>query len=83
VLEIVNEGDRVAQLILEKIETPEVVEVDVRSSGIIRVQTFLVLILHRSSFRNLMPLLEEQEDSVRPAGLEKPLSRPSRLLPVS
>jgi hypothetical protein len=83
VLEIVNEGDRVAQLILEKIETPEVVEVDVRSSGIIRVRTFLVLTLHRSSLRNSMPLLEEQEDSVQPAGLEKPLSRPSRLLPVS
>lgn len=29
----VQEGDRVAQLIIEKIQTPEVVEVQVRASG--------------------------------------------------
>jgi hypothetical protein len=50
---IVEEGDRVAQLVIEKIETPSVVEVDVR--GVYILHSFLVSLTSFSGSRSNPP----------------------------
>ena len=58
---IVEEGDRVAQLVIEKIETPSVVEVDVCGIHVLYSSIDIVLRISRQPSAGKMALAQQED----------------------